>query len=444
MTDLQFLLLALGVVIIVAVMLFNWWQEKKFFEASQEQFGVPQRDALMDDFRIDTEAISKDKPLPESAIHANKTTPDLKSEDVDKGISLATAISEPDYQGVDDIQAGFTHGSLELAKQSREEVADSGIVVDWDEGEGQGVVEETTELNVLTQPLVKVGNSATEHQSGLVLSLPEAFFPQIDLTALIFLAQPSLGIDIRSTMAKLPDHNKLVRIYALNQDHHWFLLTNEQNATEFSCIACGLQLADRAGPVIKDTLERFQRAVNEAGDTLHARVEWQSDIDLLQYANELDAFCIGVDKTVGFHVVQGVNGPYTGTKFRGLAEAGGLRLAEDGAFHYVNEDGQKLFSVINQDSYPFSSEMLRTSVIYRITFQLDVARVKNSIEAFNQMVLIARQMVIGLNAIVVDDNQRSLSDEQLDKIRQQLKVIHAEMTTHGIIPGSACALRLFS
>jgi FtsZ-interacting cell division protein ZipA len=65
-------------------------------------------------------------------------------------------------------------------------------------------------------------------------------------------------------------------------------------------------------------------------------------------------------------------------------------------------------------------------------------------EAFNQMVQVARQMEIGLNAVLVDDNNRPLGDMQIEKIRQQLKVIYATMLVRGIVPGSDSARRLFS
>jgi len=100
--------------------------------------------------------------------------------------------------------------------------------------------------------------------------------------------------------------------------------------------------------------------------------------------------------------------------------------------------------MFNRDHNPFSPDMLRTSVVKAVTFQLDIPHVKHCAEAFNHMVQIARQMETGLNAILVDDNNRPLSDIQIEKIRQQLKVIHATLLVRGIVPGSDSALRLFS
>jgi FtsZ-interacting cell division protein ZipA len=69
--------------------------------------------------------------------------------------------------------------------------------------------------------------------------------------------------------------------------------------------------------------------------------------------------------------------------------------------------------------------------------------VKNCAEVFSQMVQVARQMEISLNAVLVDDNQKILGDIQIEKIRQYLKVIQAKMLVKGVAPGSDEASRLF-
>ena len=88
--------------------------------------------------------------------------------------------------------------------------------------------------------------------------------------------------------------------------------------------------------------------------------------------------------------------------------------------------------------------MLRSSVVKGITFQFDIPHVKQCGEVFTHMVQVARQMEIGLNAVLVDDNNRLLGDIQIEKIRQQLKILHATMLVRGIIPGTDSAIRLFS
>jgi DNA-binding transcriptional regulator YiaG len=49
-----------------------------------------------------------------------------------------------------------------------------------------------------------------------------------------------------------------------------------------------------------------------------------------------------------------------------------------------------------------------------------------------------------LSASLTDDRKKELSDHQIEKIRQQLKLIQTHMATRGIPSGSPIALRLFS
>ena len=184
--------------------------------------------------------------------------------------------------------------------------------------------------------------------------------------------------------------------------------------------------------------------MSELNKQLNAQLEWQDTGDILSKANALDAFCIEVDKTIGFHLVHGEQGAFTGTKLKGLAEAQGFRLSADGSFKYFDENGRPIFIMFNRENFRFNVEMLRNSVIKGITFQLDIPHVEENGHAFNQMVQVAKQMNIGLNAILVDEGNKVLGDAQLEKISQQLKAIHANMLTRGIVPGSESAVRLFS
>jgi len=88
--------------------------------------------------------------------------------------------------------------------------------------------------------------------------------------------------------------------------------------------------------------------------------------------------------------------------------------------------------------------MLKSATLKGVTFQMDIARTPNCTETFNQMVASAKNIASALSGALVDDHQRELSDAQLEKIRQQLKLIQVQMTVRGIVPGSPLALRLFA
>lgn len=307
--------------------------------------------------------------------------------------------------------------------------------------------EEETQLE--PQPVhVTAPSSQNPNQSPADLQLPAEINTDIDFCAVLALAQPASGLQLREFLLSITDIDKPVYAYGLAGDQRWHLLTREQESTSFSAAVCTLQLADRAGAVSTGSLSRFHLAVEALADNLNADLEWVHVENPLQHAAQLDQFCIEVDQMVAFHLTHGGSGSFTGTKFRGLAEAGGLSLGTDGAYHYLAEgaDGEKqvLFSVVNHDPQPFTAEMLRSSVIRGVSFQLDIPRVRSYGEAYNHMVLLARQMEHSLGAHLVDEKQRELGEAQIDKIRQQIKLIHDKMVARGIAPGEAYALRLFS
>ena len=117
----------------------------------------------------------------------------------------------------------------------------------------------------------------------------------------------------------------------------------------------------------------------------------------------------------------------------------------DGKFHFLqNGKSEPLFVLIDSNNQPFTAENLRTNVLKSVTFQIEMPKVSNCEQVFNQMIAIAQKMASSLNAQLVDDNQRLLGDLQIEKIRQQLKIIHATMVARGIMPGSPASMRLFS
>lgn len=487
MTDLHWALLALGALIIASVLVFNWWQERKFKRETSSRFDEPRYDALMeqsaparaatssepasksrldrdDDFQFDHNAILKDEDddqhaevrLSEPAVRLSKAaTVAQQQADATQAPAEAHAYdaTEDEAQGYEDHYqpeqeqefepeyeaAGFEATEFESEYEPENALHDehADTLPPWEEQ-----VEEEAELAPASSHI------QTLSQPQAVLELPAEVNTDIDFCAVLSLAQPASGLQLREFLLSITDIDKPVYAYGLGGDQRWHLLTREQESNNFSAAVCTLQLADRSGAVSTGSLSRFHLAVEALADKLNADLEWVHVENPLQHAAQLDQFCIEVDQMVAFHLTHGGGGSFTGTKFRGLAEAGGLSLGTDGAYHYLAEssDGEKqvLFSVVNHDPQPFSAEMLRSSVIRGVSFQLDIPRVRSYTEAYNHMVLLARQMEHSLGAHLVDEKQRELGEAQIDKIRQQIKLIHDKMVARGIAPGEAYALRLFS
>ncbi len=475
MTDLQLALLVLGAIIIFAVVAFNWWQERKLRNEAARHFETPDSDVLMDEeFQFDPEAILREESQDLSKLAADdfdalsfdeeRRPADRQPEvDLNEGgyeefeatVSMAAQPAAPELTEArkaapEEFEPAAT-SSNEPPKFYEEHVWQSDALGDQVSPADQEAMEQAELIreagfDELPSSLASSAEVAAPSVGAArdVVTLSPDIDSRVDLIAVLYLPQAVTGDKVREFLMTVTDIDKPKFLHGLDAEGVWRLITPEQDATSFSKVTCAVQLADRSGFISRNALNRFQHEVDRIGHKLNAQIEWQSNGDPWQQASELDQFCIDVDKMVGFHLVQGENGPFTGTKFRGLAEANGLTLGADGGFHSENDLGHRLFSVVNRDNYPFSQEMLRTSVIHGVTFQLDIPRVRNCAEVFNQMVLTARQMESSLGATLVDDNQRPLGEMQIEIIRQQLKVIHAKMVARGIIPGSASALRLFS
>ena len=453
MNDLQLALLVVGIVIILGIIAFNWWQERKFRNETIRRFGSPQGDVLLSD-ELDQavqSSMAAELVMDEADVVVTRVKPSEPQPEQQAAIETelrlpAEGLSEDriDQLVVTAPVAADNHEPPVITATVLEESPDSDHTGPLSEPKRSPVTE--TQAAEAEEPVISddIESLPLHIEQPTPVALAADIDLLVDLVASLVLTEPVSGSKLRGFITAVADIDKPKVLHGLDVQGTWHLIDATQDEVLFTRVTCSLQLADRAGFVSQNMLNHFQREVEKLSASLSAGLSWQPEGDAWQRANELDQFCIDVDQMVGFHLLQGGNGPFTGTKFRGLAEANGLVLAADGGFHSLNEEGLRHFSVINRDNNPFSSEMLRTSVIYGITFQLDIPLVSHCLETFNQMVLTARQMEKSLGANLVDDNQRSLGEAQIEKIRQQLKVIQAKMLTRGIVPGSSTALRLFS
>ena len=460
MSDLQMGLIAIGLLIILAVVVINWWQERKFHQQVERNFTQLNDDALL---QKPAPGLMSDAELADEAkLNANLQThfeeavvdsepndlvkekfADTYDEFMDKSPKLAQEFSIEKFAEINTDERIEPVFDTEVEGNPKPKATPSSANVAQHD-EIKAIFEEAFKQPEVAPPKTADVDAQSEPPA---LTLPQVLHGQIDLIAVLYLAaETPLNVLTKELGGLLEGYDKATFVHVLASDTQtWRLMTDASDDATITRVTCSMQLADRGGAVSRNTLNRFQLAVESAGLELNAHVEWQSIGDALNIANALDEFCIEVDKTVGFHLVHGENGAFTGTKLRGLSEAQGLTLANDGVFKCMDDKlNQASFVMFNQDSNPFSPEMLRTSVVKGVTFQLDIPHVSHCTEAFTQMVQVARQMEIGLNAVLVDDNNKVLSDIQIEKIRQQLKVIHAKMLVRGITPGSDSAHRLFT
>jgi hypothetical protein len=148
-----------------------------------------------------------------------------------------------------------------------------------------------------------------------------------------------------------------------------------------------LQLVDRRGPAGDADLARVTEGLQRMCDIFMAIPSLPAKAEALARPPSWTAFCAGVDIQIGVNVVAREQA-FAGTKLRGLAEAAGLELLEDGCFHARDEQGVSQFVLGNLESSLFVAEDMRGLTTQGVTLTLDVPRVADGVRVFERMMTV--------------------------------------------------------
>ncbi|MCC7216675.1 MAG: cell division protein ZipA C-terminal FtsZ-binding domain-containing protein [Burkholderiales bacterium] len=303
-------------------------------------------------------------------------------------------------------------------------------------------------MDVVPQPLADEAPAPAEPPTAIARgggtpgsSLRE---PDPEIECVITL-QPAKPVGVGSLAAGLHARmGKRLRWFGRTQpDAAWQALASDTRG-EFVEVAACLLLADRNGAASRAQLDTFVRVIGELAPLLPAAMSVPDAGAETGRAEALDRLCADVDVQIGLTVVKQDAASIPGTKLRGIAEAAGFRLASGGRFELVQEDtGAVLYTLQNLRNEPFTVDTLRLSATNGVVLVLDVPRVADPARAFDQMKLAARRLAQTLGAELVDDNRRLLDDAALAAIRRQVEAAATALRECGIEPGSPRALALF-
>ena len=227
------------------------------------------------------------------------------------------------------------------------------------------------------------------------------------------------------------------------RDLPWQPIESAQGGPWEELAAC-LLLANRAGAVSRQDIERFLHEVARTGASLPAAFALPDPAAEVGRGEELDRFCADLDVQVGLTILRSEHGQIAGTRLRGVAEAAGFRLNSSGSFDFLQDDnGATLYSLQNYRQEPLTVESLRQLSTPGIVLLLDVPRVADPVRVFDQMRLAAKRMAHTLEGVLVDDNRRPLNDASLASIRAEVQATAVALREANIEPGGPRALRLF-
>lgn len=411
MSELQISLIAIGFVVVLGVIFFNWMQQRRYRRGAEEAFARKHEDVLLK-AKTDISAPEDERVEPQlgkEILRELQGEPGAESEPMEimePDLNVTAATAEPDGSAASAgtaTSAGITSASS---------TASTGMAASSEQ--------------------VPVSHGG----------IGDAVDYIANIRAKTFIADAELA----QVLQRKFDFSKPVRWLGQRSiDASWEEITIETigKGGYINLKGC-LQLADRAGPVSEVSLSEFHDMVQNFATRVNAVAECPNVRQAYAQALSLDQFCAEVDVMIGINIISRDNSVFTGAKIQVLAEASGFKLGTNGAFSYRDENNSVLFSLNNHESSPFLPDSMRMATTHGITFLLDVPRVANGERIFGEMMHLAGIFSDTLGGIMVDDNHIPLSDSGIGKIKLQLSAIQSMMLARRIPAGSEIALRLFA
>lgn len=282
-----------------------------------------------------------------------------------------------------------------------------------------------------------VRNSATDDGCALVDA-------SSDYVTLIYPGTP-IGVNALAPLWQQRfDFGKPINACGLNSSSSMWERVIPDSPLLYDSFKISLQLVDRTGSISETRIAAFGELIQRIAADMSAEAECPDVADAAKRAIALDAVCAEVDQIIGLNLVPRSDRQLLGAEIVYVASQNGFTLQADGAFQFVDGRGLTQFSLSNLDNVPFQHHLLNQMSFSGLTLLLEVPRVENPVERFDEMLEMAKVIAASLRANVVDDRRKPLGDEGVAIIREQVVAIEQTMLAQQLIPGSSQALRLFA
>lgn len=398
MSDFQISLIIIGIVIIVGVAVFNWYQQMNYRKKVESTFEHEHDDVLLD----------HDEPP------AAGTTTSQSNERIEPQLNKKIMA---------EYQANTT--------DTTEPVLSTEIKSD--------------NIAPITPPASTEAEAEPEAESSEAQQPQQTDHEVINYVALIEAESPIPAAQLNALVQRKYDFDKAVSWYGQAQDQNTWseIADGHAHADNLTALKGCLQLADRSGPISEVNLSKFRDIIEDFAAQINAKSDCPDISQAYEQAIQLDQFCADVDIMLGITIISKDDGAFVGTKIRALAEAYGFKLDSDGLFKYWDESDTELFTLSNSEDTPFLADNIKTLSTHGVTFLIDIPRVADGEKAFDQLIHLAKIFSNTLGGILVDDNRVPLNDSGIAKSRQFLMNIQTAMQKSEIPAGGKSALQLF-
>jgi len=242
---------------------------------------------------------------------------------------------------------------------------------------------------------------------------------------------------------RMSSGSNAVRIVGQTEDGGEWHTIDHYSTAVYAQAEIGILLANRKGPTRQDVLQNACALADRYATAHGGTVDCIDVVLAARQAIDLDRFCMEVDQMIDFSVVVPDGFPFSGEALARLVTERGMQYQPSGGFVMKGETGETLFTLVNMEHAPFpaNGQGLRT---HGVTLMLEVPRCKDGLEAFDRMVGLGDFLADKLSARVVDSQGRPISAMRLQHDRAALSEACRRLNDRGIAPGGEQALRLFA
>jgi len=414
MSDLQIALLVIGIVIVAAVLVFNWLQERRFRKQAAAAFDESVGDALM-------------KPAATPRESPGRIEPELREP------TLA------DEHGLDISEGGEPRLNIdhEIAANPFETPRPAPVVAP---AAREAVAADAGSAAPPRQPVVTAVPAETNGAAGQ----PVAPYDELIEYRIRIGGSGILASVFADAINQTRSFGKTVRWSGLSQGGSAWEEVQPWRDVHYQQVLVTMQLADRNGAAQEEELSALCSLVQATAQAHGLGIACDDVVDAVERAQSIDRFCVDVDVLIGLNIVGRGDAQIDLSRIVSEAEHSGMVLGRDGVYQLLDSRGEPLYALYNHDAEPFTAEAAAGQTSQGVTLQFDVPRVPDGTKVFDTMVALGRKLANEAGGLLVDDNLRPLTDAGIEKIRSQLAHIYERMEARGVPSGSRRALRLFS
>lgn len=300
-------------------------------------------------------------------------------------------------------------------------------------------------------PLVERQEPSFEADSGLAsltrLTLPEkkpGLDILIDAMAQVALESPILG---EAALQAMPSTRRVgskpFGVEGLNMiTIEWEFPVAGQR---YSAFQCGVQLANRTGPLNQIEYSEFVMKTQAFADAVGGEAEFAEMLDEVARARELDQFACDHDAQLSI-TLRAVHTAWSpGYVQQSAASAGFVPGLIPGRMIFpAMQSGQPPVLVLTFDPQAALAEDPEQTALREFRMSLDVPQVLRSEKPFARMCEIALMLASSMDAVIIDDGGNLIRPEAMEVIHADLDKLYARLDARDLSAGSVLARRLFS